>query len=132
VARGLEVLNPQFVPKAKSVLQNLTNQVNQELAANPRLAASVLSPEEIDAAVNPFIARMQYGNAVERLVANRIKADPTLSSMFKHVGGPNNPDFIGQGAFQGMKFDITTPAQEAAHLARPGYGSDQTGQDSLI
>lgn len=31
-------------------------------------------------------------------------------------------DFIGRGLLRGQNFDITTPGQVGAHLARPGYG----------
>jgi hypothetical protein len=63
---------------------------------------------------------MQYGNALERLVAREIQASPEYRSILEHVGGPNNPDFISTS---GLNFDITTPGQVAAHLARPGYGT---------
>ena len=70
----------------------------------------------------PWVARLQYGNAVERLTAREISQSSELSRLFQHVGGPNNPDFIGRGIFSGQNFDITTPLQIEAHLARPGYG----------
>jgi hypothetical protein len=63
-----------------------------------------------------------YGNALESLVAQQIENSPEYSAMFRSVGGPNNPDFIGIGEAQGMNFDITTPGQVGAHLARPIYG----------
>jgi RHS repeat-associated protein len=119
----LQVLNREFVPDGTRVLQNLTNSVNQSLGSNLRLATTVLSREELDAAAySTGLARAQYGNALERLVAREIKSDPMLSSLYRHVGGPSNPDFIGRGLLNGMNFDITTPGQAAAHLARPGYG----------
>jgi len=120
---SLTVLTPEFTPNGTRVLQNLTNRVNQRLASNLPLATTVLSPEELLAATEyPGLARSAYGNAVERLVAREIEADPVLDSLYKHVGGPNNPDFVGQGLFKGMNFDITTSAQSAVHIARPGYG----------
>jgi len=106
---------------AQAELQRITGLVNQRLTQNPRLAETVLSRAEIKAAVDPRVARMQYGNAVERLVAREIRRDPTLHALFKHVGGANNPDFIGRGALQGMRFDITTSGEVGSHLARP-YG----------
>ncbi len=121
---NLEILNPSYTPNGSRVLQNLTNQVNQELSGNLPLALTVLSDAEIEAAASSSgLARAQYGNALERLVARRIKADPILNDLYKHVGGPSNPDFVGKGMLKGMNFDITTPAQIDIHLARPGYGS---------
>jgi hypothetical protein len=67
---------------------------------------------------------MQYGNAVERLVALEIANDTRLARLYEHVGRKSNPDFLGRGLFQGLKFDITTPRQVHAHLNRPGYGQD--------
>jgi len=118
------ILNPQFTPDGTRVLQNLTNQVNEAFAANLNVATAVLSPgEQLAAAEYTGLAKAAYGNAIERLVAREIEADPVLDGLYRHVGGPNNPDFVGRALFQGMDFDITTPGQAAAHLARPGYGA---------
>ena len=85
----------------------------------------MLSEPEYKAGQNSIgIARMQYGNAVERLVRDDLLRNPddTISpQLFKWVSGPNNPDFIGVGSAAGQTFDITTPGQIGAHLARP-YG----------
>jgi hypothetical protein len=59
---------------------------------------------------------------VERLMAGEVREQPSLRLMFEHQGGPNRPDFIGRGAFDGLKFEVTTPGQVRAHLARPRYG----------
>lgn len=109
--------------EAQRVLADLTRQVNAELAANPALAQTVLSPREYLAGVGSArIAAAQYGNAVERIIAARIRQDPALATVFRHVGGPSNPDFV---AF-GRNFDITTEtqAQVMRHMKRPGYGND--------
>jgi hypothetical protein len=66
---------------------------------------------------------MQYGNAVERIVGNKIEDSWIDRSLFEPVGGPSNPDFVGKGPLQGMNFDITTPGQVSSHLAREGYGA---------
>ena len=119
----LKILNPNFTPDAKLVLQNVTNQVNSGFGANLKLATTVLSDNEMEAAARSYgLAFKQYGNAVERLVAIEIEADPMLDSLYTHIGGANKPDFIGKGIFGGMNFDITTPRQIDAHLARPNYG----------
>jgi RHS repeat-associated protein len=112
IARGLD---------AQRALAQITAQVNARLAANPALAQSVLSLNEYQAATRSAnIARIQYGNAVERLVAKEIRESVELREVFRHVGGPNNPDFV---AF-GQNYDVTTGtmAQVYAHMRRPGYG----------
>lgn len=109
----------QVTASPAQILQNVTDQVNSRLATFPPLANTVLTqPELIAAQTRPFLNPMAYGNAVERLVAQDVSTSPQLNSLFTHVGGPNNPDFVGFG----LNFDITTPGQVAAHLARPGYG----------
>jgi hypothetical protein len=122
----LRVLNPHFTPDPTRVLQNITTAQNAELAANPALARTVLSPAEYAAGQRSVpVARMQYGNAVERIAAEEIRQSPALhGQLFEHAGGPSRPDFTGvpSGPAAGMNFDITTPAQVNAHLARPGYG----------
>ena len=106
---------------AQRALAQVTEQVNAELAANPALAKTILSFDEYQAATRSAnIARIQYGNALERLVARRIRQTPDLADVLEHVGGPSNPDFV---AF-GQNYDITTEtmAQVWRHMRRPGYG----------
>jgi RHS repeat-associated protein len=121
---SLPVLDAQFTPNGTRVLQNLTNQQNALLAADISRAGTVLREAEIRAAAgNVGIAKAQYGNAVERLVAGEIEADPVgLGSLFRHNTG-KGPDFFGRGTLQGQIFDITTPGQVGRHLARP-YGQN--------
>jgi RHS repeat-associated protein len=105
------------------ILQNLTDQSAAALNANPSLANTVLSPaENLAAQTRPFLNPVAYGNAIQRLVNDQIANSESYSSIFQIVGGPNNPDYIGAGSASGMNFDITTPGQVGAHLARPGYG----------
>lgn len=102
----------------------MTDTANHRLGANPGLAQGVLSrPEYLAGQANPSVARMQYGNAVERMAAQQISETPLISRLFQHVGGPNNPDFIGRGLFNGLNFDITTNTSQsiASHLSR-SYG----------
>lgn len=54
------------------------------------------------------VAKLNWGKAVERLAAQEVRDSPSLRSMFRHVGGPHRPDFVGVGNFEGMTFDITT------------------------
>jgi RHS repeat-associated protein len=107
---------------ATARMQALTNAANTELGANPALAKNILSDAEYAVGqANVGVARMQYGNAVERIVGEKINNSWIDRLLFRPVGGPSNPDFVGKGILKGMNFDITTPGQVAAHLARP-YG----------
>ena len=106
----------------QAILQNVTDQVAAKLAANPALAKTVLSrPEYWLAQRLPWFAKMKYGKAVEMLAARDIEKTPGLDSLFKHLGGPMKPDFVGVGALEGMRFDITTVAGAASHYGRPLY-----------
>ncbi|HEX7771884.1 MAG TPA: hypothetical protein VF435_05650, partial [Pyrinomonadaceae bacterium] len=122
--RELPVLGAHFTPGATKVLQNMTDYANDLLKADPSIAKTVLSQKEYAAGVaKSSVAKMQYGNAVERLVADQIAKSKDLhQQLFKHVGGPKKPDFIGKGPALGKNFDITTPAAVNKHLARPIYG----------
>jgi RHS repeat-associated protein len=121
----LRILNPHFTPDPTKVLQNITTTHADVLAANPALAQTVLSPAEYAAGqTSTRVAVLNYGKAAERLPAQEIAQTPLHRQLFDYVGGPNQPDFTGVpgGPAAGMNFDITTPGQIAAHLARPGYG----------
>ena len=102
----------------------LTNTANSKLAANPGVARSVLSLAEYKAGQNyPSVARLEYGNAVERMVASSIEESP-LKFLFQSISGPGSPDVIGKAVFKGLQFDITTnnPHSILAHIKRP-YGN---------
>lgn len=105
-----------------SDLSGLTITTNRRLGANPGLAQGVLyRAEYLATQADPGIARLQYGNAIERMFAQQIRETPVISNLYKHVGGPNNPDFVGRSIFSGLQFDITTPGSINSHLSRP-YG----------
>jgi len=108
---------------ALQILQKIVTDVNRDLKANPALAATVLNRAEQEAAAIPRVLPMQWGNAVERLTAERVLKDPVANAVLEPVGGPGKPDFVGQGAATGRMFDITTPKQIDAHVKRP-YGKD--------
>jgi hypothetical protein len=123
IPRGLPVLEPHFRPNPTAVLQNLTTEAAERLGANPSLAETVLERSRYAAGQRDLrVARMEYGNAVERLVAQEIRESPLHRQIFEYVSGPNNPDFVGRGIFAG-NLDITTPGQIGVHLAREGYGA---------
>jgi RHS repeat-associated protein len=101
--------------------QGILDTVSARLAQNPGLARSVLSESEYLAGQSSAqVARMQYGNAVERLFWREVGASPEYRSMFQRVGGSAAPDGI---AGDGILFDITTrnPITVQRHFARP-YG----------
>lgn len=88
-------------------------------ATNPALAQSVLSPAEYAAGQNSVgVARMQYGNAMERLFWRAVDQSGT-SGAFQRLGGPSRAD----GIVSGQLFDITTtnPITVQRHFGRP-YG----------
>lgn len=107
-----------------NIHNKVTNSANRRLGANPELAHEFLGqPEFLAGQTSSSVARMEYDNAIERMVAQQIKETPVISGLYKHVGGPNNPDFIGTGLFNGLKFDITTNTTRSlsSHLSR-AYG----------
>jgi RHS repeat-associated protein len=109
---------------AEDILQRVTDSANRKLATNLNLAQEVLTHEQYASGQRyPNVARMVYGNAVEGMTAQQISKNPLLSSVFEHVGGPYQPDFIGRGLFNGLNFDITTntPRSITGHLSR-AYG----------
>ena len=107
---------------ALSQFQGVVDLVNERLAQDPSLAQTVLRRLEVEASVVAGVARMNYGNAIERLAADVIDSSPSLNGSFEHLVGPG-PDFKGIGPYEGMTFEITTLGQVAAHRARP-YGGD--------
>ena len=116
---GLNIAGREFMPSAGAVMQNLVDQEAEKLAANPALARRVLYRAEYKAGqCSAGVAKMHYGNAVERMVAKQIKEDADLSVMFKHWGGPNQADFAAIGPWQGPVFDVSTAGGAAAKGGR--------------
>ncbi len=121
---GLRITGSQLslADEATQILKRVTDEEYNALTANMTRAQLVLSRKEVLASVNPKVARLNFGKAIERLVERRIKNDPELKLLFRHVGRNSRSfDFLGVGRFEGLKFDITTPGQVARHRARP-YG----------
>lgn len=98
-----------------------------ELAANPMAAARVLKSRELAHFLNPASEShaATWGKAVERLTARQISENPFSRSIFEHIGGPFEPDFVGRGGTfaENFMFDVTTVTHEAAHYGR-WYGKD--------
>ena len=82
-------------------MQTLTNRVNVLPGQHPSLAfeSDVLSASQYAAGSDPSVARMNYGHAVEEMVARDIRFSNIDNLLFKHVGGRSNPDFVGRGSF---------------------------------
>ncbi|HQN06345.1 MAG TPA: hypothetical protein PK569_02140, partial [Thermoanaerobaculia bacterium] len=118
---------PALAPAAAhhaQILQDVVDRVSARLAADPRVARTVLSRAEYELGETFYwISHVNYGKAVERMTRDAVFADPALNNLFKHVGGPFRPDFVGRlGAAAGLRFEITTQAAAAAHLRRR-YGA---------
>jgi hypothetical protein len=89
-----------------------------DIAANPSVLRSALSRTEVNAA-NAGMMAPNIGNAVERLTARSIAADPLHSQLLRHMGGSGNPDFVGLGAGAGGAcFEVTTFKAFGGHLSR--------------
>jgi hypothetical protein len=108
--------SPQRDPA--KVLTGLVEEWTERLTKDPKEAMRFLSREEQLAP--RFLGPANFGKALERAVGEQV--DLYHSDILKYVGGPNQPDFKGLGAFQGRTFDITTYRGQQSHYARP-YGS---------
>ncbi len=110
---------------SKVVLQGVTDRAVADLAANPVLARSLMSPGSYNHLVERTgLGPASYGKAVERLAARYIERDSALSAILQYQSKPfkSTPDFFG---FEGQNLrtlDITTVRSTAAHTARP-YGA---------
>ncbi len=102
------------------MLQRVVNKVSAELVANPASAKSLLSRKEyFSGQRSPRTFPLNYGKAMERGVAKTIRESATLSKYYKHIGGPNSPDFIGLNLLEGRTFELTTFRAMSAHMGRP-------------
>jgi RHS repeat-associated protein len=109
---------------AAQQFQDIVTAENVRLGNNPSLAAVYLSAREYAAGQSsPGLANLQYGNALERMVADTIANDRLYSSYYLPLGGPRKPDFAGLGPVAGVNYDITTDTLQSlyGHLSRP-YG----------
>lgn len=107
------------------LLQGVTDRAVADLAANPALARSLMSPGSYMHLVEGTkLAPASYGKAVERLSAQYVSADPVLSQVLSYQSRPfvATPDFLGYEGYGLRALDITTEASRASHLARP-YGA---------
>ena len=120
VGRGLSPATDSAKADALSVGQAIVDRVSARLAENPGLARDFLSPAEYEAGQNSVqVARMQYGNAVERMFWDQVDQSPRYQQLFQRLGGPSRAD----GVANGQLFDITTrnPFTVQRHFAR-SYG----------
>ncbi|MCL4806706.1 MAG: hypothetical protein KJ062_02755 [Thermoanaerobaculia bacterium] len=109
----------------REILQTLTDEIVSDFAADPNRVLAMLMPEEIKKGTDPRIARMNFGKAVERRLRDRVAQDPVYGQMFQHVGGANQPDFVGKPGCEtfGKMYEVTTATSRSVrdHLGRP-YG----------
>ncbi|MCK6576372.1 hypothetical protein L6V77_35440 [Myxococcota bacterium] len=107
-------------------LQAVVDAENLKLGADPAGYAArmeLLNERQLRAgSKSRWLAKMFYGTALERATMKAIQNDSTLSTMFRHIGGAFQPDFIGLGQYAGLSFDVTTTRAAADHLKRLGYG----------
>jgi hypothetical protein len=73
------------------------------------------------------LAPANFGKAVERLTAQYVQSDPSLSSQFTYLSKPfvSTPDFAGSIGENEYNFDITTNSSISSHLLR-SYGPTTT------
>ncbi|WP_415952536.1 DNRLRE domain-containing protein [Streptomyces sp. KLOTTS4A1] len=115
-----EIFTSEGCENPTDAMQRVTNRVNEEFRKNPDQYLDELTDAERAAAVeNPFLARMNYGKAMERAVAR----DPDIANHFEHVGGAGRPDFVflTRSGGQVENYELTTNSTAAAlsHLPRP-------------
>jgi hypothetical protein len=109
----------------KVLLQGVTDRAVTDLAANPSLARSLMSPGSYKHLVEGTqLAPASYGKAVERLTAQYIREDAALTSVFRYQSKPfkSTPDFLGIEGYNLRSLDITTANSIGVHAAR-SYGS---------
>jgi len=120
----LPILNREFVPDARRVLQNVTNSAVDDLAANPVIARDLMSAGSYRHLVQRTgLADASYGKAVERLAADIVAKDADLSRILRYQSRPfvSTPDFFGYEGYNLRLLDITTENAIPRHLTRP-YG----------
>ena len=103
------------------VLQDVTNQAVEELATNPALARDLMSAGSYRHLVRRTgLADANYGKAVERLAADIVARDESLSSILRYQSRPfvSTPDFFGYEEYNLRLLDITTPNAIPRHLTR--------------
>lgn len=123
-ATSLDILNPSFEPDPVAILQNHVDAANAALAGDPTLAQNFLSPKELNFQT-PEGFSLSYGKAIERMVQSDVENNPLSDSLFEHVGGRDDPDFVGRAntVADPFQFDITTVNNTVDHTTRP-YGQD--------
>ena len=113
--RRLPIVNPHFDPivTPAEAFQGATESVANKLMANPPAIARHLEPWRIKLAEKGLRGQqMVFGNAVERALAEATEGNGLL----EHTGDvrplvKGGPDFVGQGPYSGLKFQVTTRLQ---------------------
>jgi len=95
---------------------------NEALAGDLMGHAQIhLTPEELWAAAEA--PPRAYGQILERMVRDSIRANPKLAPYFEYLSGAGRPDWVGRGPLQGLLFDLTTHRGAPFHYLRP-YGEN--------
>jgi hypothetical protein len=119
--------------EAASVFQDRVRQAELILRSNPELITQLggrhtggpVSIGQLSAAARkyeagqPGFARALGGNAMEALVNRLNKVAPPSAGWFRQVGGPNRIDFVGEGVYKDLTFELTTEAGVPSHSIRP-------------
>jgi len=112
-------------------LQGFVDQAVREITANPKLAQDLMSEGSYRHLQNGTeLYSASFGKAVERRVAQLVRADPNLRNTLEHTGlarGANgqfisSPDFT-KTVGKPKVWDVTTNAGVPAHAAR--YGDEK-------
>jgi hypothetical protein len=120
----LTVLNRNFIPDTRCVLQHVTDRAVEELAVNPGIARDLMSAGSYRHLVKrTSLAGASFGKAVERLADHIIAEDEVLSSILSYQSRPfkSTPDFFGYEGYNLRLLEITTSNEIPKHLTRP-YG----------
>jgi hypothetical protein len=124
----LPIVNPHFDPSVSpaTAFQGATESVASKLIADAKLIATHLElHQNAFAAKGPWAQRMVFGNAVE----NALAKSTATTGLLKHTGGirpyvKGGPDFVGQGPWSGLNFQVTTRLQYMNdHLANSPPGT---------
>jgi hypothetical protein len=126
---GGEQASPTTV-ELNEAFANVLDERNRQLASDltqiekyePRLYEAIGGKVSPETALK--LAKIAYGRALEKMVAEAIADNFALNQYFEYQGGANNPDFVGKGPLEGLSFDITTESDLQRHIDKRQYGEN--------
>jgi hypothetical protein len=96
-------------------LKTAADMYREQFIANPDLVLAQLNEAEGAAAQSaPYLWRMFFGRALERIVAR----DPQVAALFRYVGQGPGADFILRATQSAYELTTSNPGTIAAHVAR--------------